>query len=225
MPQSQADSIELEDPQQAGVYMVTDADLDTIAATPHPDSTRLLRTDLASCTGRYALFEALSGLLGLDDGAVRSWDDLADAFGDLSGLPAQGYVLLVTGAHALQQARPADFETLLDILDEAAALWAAAEIPFFSFIALPEPDAGGMRDEPAAATAAEDFQLRENHVELNQLLKLTGICDSGGAGKALVAAGAVRVDGHVELRKTCKIRAGQRVEAEGRQILVHAPRP
>lgn len=56
------------------------------------------------------------------------------------------------------------------------------------------------------------FELDRDHVELHQLLKLTGICDSGGAGKHLVASGEVRVDGIVELRKTCKIRGGQRVE-------------
>ena len=56
------------------------------------------------------------------------------------------------------------------------------------------------------------FELEGDHVELNQLLKLTGLCDSGGAGKALVASGAVCVDGSVELRKTCKIRAGQVVQ-------------
>ncbi|HJR72900.1 MAG TPA: RNA-binding S4 domain-containing protein [Luteimonas sp.] len=56
-----------------------------------------------------------------------------------------------------------------------------------------------------------DFVLDREFVELNQLLKLVGVCDSGGAGKALVASGAVSVDGAVELRKTCKIRAGQRV--------------
>jgi ribosome-associated protein len=48
-------------------------------------------------------------------------------------------------------------------------------------------------------------------IELHQLLKVTGVCDSGGAGKALVASGAVSVDGRQELRKTAKIRAGQRV--------------
>ncbi len=56
-----------------------------------------------------------------------------------------------------------------------------------------------------------DFVLDREFVELNQLLKLVGLCDSGGAGKALVASGAVSVDGAPELRKTCKIRAGQRV--------------
>ncbi len=54
-----------------------------------------------------------------------------------------------------------------------------------------------------------EFQLRGEFVELNQLLKLAGVCDSGGAGKALVAEGLVAVDGRVESRKTAKIRAGQ----------------
>jgi len=55
------------------------------------------------------------------------------------------------------------------------------------------------------------FELDRDFVELNQLLKLTGLCDSGGAGKQLVASGAVSVDGVVELRKTCKVHAGQQV--------------
>ncbi len=56
-----------------------------------------------------------------------------------------------------------------------------------------------------------EFELDREHVELNQLLKLAGVCDSGGAGKALVASGAVAVDGEIELRKTRKVRAGSRV--------------
>lgn len=65
-----------------------------------------------------------------------------------------------------------------------------------------------------------DFELDRDHVELNQLLKLVGLCDSGGAGKAIVASGAVSVDGEVELRKTCKIRAGQVVVVDDVQIRV-----
>nr|WP_314627204.1 RNA-binding S4 domain-containing protein [uncultured Noviherbaspirillum sp.] len=53
------------------------------------------------------------------------------------------------------------------------------------------------------------FNLNGDYVELNQLLKLAGICDSGGAGKMIVASGDVKVDGKTELRKTCKVRAGQ----------------
>jgi len=65
--------------------------------------------------------------------------------------------------------------------------------------------------------------LNGEFVELNQLLKLAGICDSGGAGKRLVASGVVSVDGEVELRKTCKIRAGQVVSLGDVLINVVAP--
>ncbi len=65
--------------------------------------------------------------------------------------------------------------------------------------------------------------LKGEFVELNQLLKLVSICDSGGAGKVLVASGAVSVDGNVELRKTCKIHAGQVVSLGDVRITVVAP--
>jgi len=67
------------------------------------------------------------------------------------------------------------------------------------------------------------FELEHEYVELNQLLKLVGLCDSGGAGKALVATGTVRVDGLVELRKTCKIRAGQSVRIGDFEVRVRSP--
>jgi ribosome-associated protein len=67
---------------------------------------------------------------------------------------------------------------------------------------------------------SQTFQLEGEYVELNQLLKLTGIAASGGEGKHLVADGLVTVDGVVELRKTCKIRAGQVVEIDDETIRV-----
>ncbi len=66
------------------------------------------------------------------------------------------------------------------------------------------------------------FELNGEFVELNQLLKLVGLCDSGGAGKVLVASGAVKVDGKKELRKTAKIRAGQQVSVGDVKIRVDA---
>jgi ribosome-associated protein len=68
-----------------------------------------------------------------------------------------------------------------------------------------------------------EFALTQEFIELNRLLKLTGLCDSGGAGKALVASGVVSVDRAVELRKTCKIRAGQVVRFGDVLIRVVAP--
>jgi len=77
----------------------------------------------------------------------------------------------------------------------------------------PPPNVRCSANSPAIKTRGDmpiiDFQLTQDYVELNQLLKLVGLCDSGGMGKAIVASGEVNVDGIVELRKTCKIRAGQ----------------
>jgi ribosome-associated protein len=70
-----------------------------------------------------------------------------------------------------------------------------------------------------------EFTLDHEYIELNQLLKLVGICDSGGAGKMLVASGAVSVDGTVELRKTCKIRLGQIITLRNVRITVIAMAP
>ena len=65
-----------------------------------------------------------------------------------------------------------------------------------------------------------NFALKGEFIALCDLLKLEGIADSGGQGKAMVADGHVRVDGEIELRKTAKIRKGQVVECFDNQIMV-----
>ena len=66
------------------------------------------------------------------------------------------------------------------------------------------------------------FELKGDFIALCDLLKTTGIADSGGQGKAFVAEGVVKVDGEIELRKTAKIRAGQTVECFDNAIQVVA---
>lgn len=65
-----------------------------------------------------------------------------------------------------------------------------------------------------------DFELRGDHITLDTLLKATGLASSGGHAKAMVAAGRVEVDGQVELRKTCKIRAGRVVALHDARVRV-----
>jgi len=61
---------------------------------------------------------------------------------------------------------------------------------------------------------------KTDYIELNNLLKVTGLCESGGRAKQLIADGFVTVDDHTELRKRCKIRQGQVVEFDGTIIKV-----
>jgi ribosome-associated protein len=72
------------------------------------------------------------------------------------------------------------------------------------------------------AVETREFQLKDEHVRLCDLLKLAGIAGSGGQGKHMVADGAVTVDGRPESRKTAKIRAGQTVECQGVKVVVLA---
>ncbi len=69
---------------------------------------------------------------------------------------------------------------------------------------------------------AIELRLRGEYVALCDLLKLAGIADSGGQGKAMIANGEVTVDGRPESRKTAKIRAGQVVVCQGKTVSVVA---
>ena len=65
-----------------------------------------------------------------------------------------------------------------------------------------------------------EFELRGEFITLDALLKATGLAGSGGGAKAMVAAGKVQIDGREELRKTCKVRAGQVVGVHGTRVRV-----
>lgn len=66
----------------------------------------------------------------------------------------------------------------------------------------------------------DTFQLDQDHIELCTLLKLVGPRVSGGMAKHMIANGEITVDGHIETRKKCKIRAGQTIESDGFMIRV-----
>ena len=66
------------------------------------------------------------------------------------------------------------------------------------------------------------FQLQGEFIELNILLKLLGLAPSGGAAKALIAAGAVAVDGETETRTRRKLRPGQTVRLADEEIHIVA---
>lgn len=60
------------------------------------------------------------------------------------------------------------------------------------------------------------------YIELCDLLKVTGVAQSGGQGKLFVANGEVTVDGQPESRKRAKIRPGRTVECLDSCIRVEA---
>ena len=57
-------------------------------------------------------------------------------------------------------------------------------------------------------------------ITLNNLLKVEGLVESGGVAKQVISEGLVKVDEQVELRKRCKIIAGQKIEFGGARVKI-----
>jgi ribosome-associated protein len=65
-----------------------------------------------------------------------------------------------------------------------------------------------------------DVAIREDVIRLGQLLKLSGLVDSGAEAKDLLAAGAVTVNGAPEQRRGRQLHRGDVVVAAGDAIRV-----
>ncbi len=70
----------------------------------------------------------------------------------------------------------------------------------------------------------DTFTLRpdDEFIELNMLLKLRSIAQSGGHAKVMIADGEIRVNGEEESRTRRKLRAGDVVEVAGVRIGIAA---
>lgn len=64
------------------------------------------------------------------------------------------------------------------------------------------------------------FKLEEEYITLQQLLKACDVIQSGGQIKPFLASHTVLVNGEKEDRRGKKLRAGDVVEAEGKQIII-----
>ena len=68
----------------------------------------------------------------------------------------------------------------------------------------------------------QEIQITGETIRLGQLLKLSGIAESGGDSKALLAVAGVRVNGVAETRRGRQLHDGDLVEARGERARVVA---
>ena len=67
----------------------------------------------------------------------------------------------------------------------------------------------------------KEFKLEDSEfIPLCDLMKVTDMVESGGEAKHIIGLGEVLVDGIVETRKRCKIRAGQEVSFKHHKVKV-----
>ncbi len=63
----------------------------------------------------------------------------------------------------------------------------------------------------------QDVLINKEPVELYKVLKFEGLVATGGEAKMVVAEGLVSVNGEVEMRKRCKLNAGDLIEFDQQQ--------
>jgi ribosome-associated protein len=68
----------------------------------------------------------------------------------------------------------------------------------------------------------QDVAIGEGGIRLGQLLKLSGLAESGADAKGLLAAGLVSVNDQVETRRGRQLEAGDVVQCAGRLVRVSA---
>jgi ribosome-associated protein len=68
----------------------------------------------------------------------------------------------------------------------------------------------------------KEFTLEAPHdyIQLNQLLKILNLVETGGEANQCITEGLVKVNGLTELQKRKKLRAGDKIEFEGQSILI-----
>ena len=66
------------------------------------------------------------------------------------------------------------------------------------------------------------FKLSEPYIELNRLLKVLNIAESGGQANQIIDEGAVLVNGNKELRRRNKLRPGDKISVGKMTIVIEA---
>ena len=123
-----------------------------LPAAPDGFVARVIAGD--ACVTKSALMAELARVLEFPSYFGHNWDALHDCLTDLAWIPAPGYTLLFTDAHAILRRRPADYRTFLDVLASAGESWATPQaqpdgrpaIPFHSVLAVPEERTVARRD-------------------------------------------------------------------------------
>lgn len=134
----------LHDLNNAGVYAIGNDDVGPLSAAMRDAGLKVLRVDLDGCGDKRTLLARLGAQLDFPQGTGGNWDALSDNLRDLGWLKSPGgYALFLSDADGMREGGAADFETLLDVLDEASQAWAQQDVPFWAFVALKDVPAEG----------------------------------------------------------------------------------
>ncbi|WP_406738870.1 barstar family protein [Streptomyces sp. NBC_00853] len=92
-----------------------------------------VRLDLSGVRDKSELMRRCGDALRLPEWVGGNWDALADALRDLSWVPVSvprggGWLVAVTSWRGYADARPGEWETLVEVLEEAVGFWRESDV-------------------------------------------------------------------------------------------------
>lgn len=135
------DPVKLDRPADAGARHCAAARLAQVKTAADAVGFPYAHLDIAAAQDTDDLLAALALALHLPDYFGGNWDALADCLCDLSWKPAPGYVLVIEGYDSFRGAHPREFDTLLEICNEAADYWREEDVAFWTLLTEPKTGA------------------------------------------------------------------------------------
>ena len=122
----------LQNASLAGAYRTPEKHLDDLLAAAAACGFVVRRVKLSGVRGKQGLMRSLAATLEFPQWFGYNWDALADCLGDLSWLPAKGYLLILEDAAHFCSRHEPECAAALQLLGEAADIWRAQGVPFWA---------------------------------------------------------------------------------------------
>ena len=124
----------LRDIARAGVYHAPQQGMGDLFVAAEASGFSICRIDLAPVRDKAALFEHVATALEFPDWFGHNWDALADCLGDLSWLPADGFLILLEHCDGFSTRHGGDFAMALQVFAAAAEAWRDERVPFWVLV-------------------------------------------------------------------------------------------
>jgi RNAse (barnase) inhibitor barstar len=124
---------DLHDVDAAGVHELP-ASAEGIAEAAAAAKLKCFAVDLGKADSKLELLDALAKGLALPTHFGRNYDALADCLEDEDVVGKHGAVVRIQHASAFRKGHAHEWQTLSEILDEAAEFWRERHHPFWVFV-------------------------------------------------------------------------------------------
>jgi hypothetical protein len=125
-------AMRLKNTHESGIYRIN-CDLSDLRKAAAEADFALFDADMSAVQHKAEFLTVMAQAIAAPNWLGKNWDALADALGDLSWAPAQGFVLLLHNGGETFNLSANDYEIAQEILEENVSFWKQQGKPFWVF--------------------------------------------------------------------------------------------